>query len=57
MRWKNAFRMAASHRESGMLLISGLSGAGKSTVLHALEDQGFFCTDNLPLEMIHDWAE
>ncbi len=40
-----------------MLLISGLSGAGKSTVLHALEDQGFFCTDNLPLEMIHDWAE
>lgn len=39
-----------------MLLISGLSGAGKSTVLHALEDAGFFCTDNLPLEMLREWA-
>ena len=39
-----------------MLLISGLSGAGKSTVLHALEDAGFFCTDNLPLEMLQDWV-
>lgn len=39
-----------------MLLISGLSGAGKSTVLHALEDAGYFCTDNLPLEMLRDWA-
>ncbi len=39
-----------------MLLISGLSGAGKSTVLHALEDAGFFCTDNLPLDLLHDWA-
>ncbi|HXH72779.1 MAG TPA: RNase adapter RapZ [Mariprofundaceae bacterium] len=39
-----------------MLLISGLSGAGKSTVLHVLEDAGFFCTDNLPLEMLRDWA-
>ena len=38
-----------------ILLISGLSGAGKSTVLHALEDAGFFCTDNLPLEMLQDW--
>ncbi len=38
-----------------MLLISGLSGAGKSTVLHSLEDAGFFCTDNLPLEMLHEW--
>ncbi len=39
-----------------MLLISGLSGAGKSTVLHALEDAGFFCTDNLPVEMLRDWS-
>ena len=39
-----------------MLLISGLSGAGKSTVLHALEDAGFFCTDNLPLEMLREWS-
>ncbi len=39
-----------------LMLISGLSGAGKSTALHALEDIGFFCTDNLPLDMLHDWA-
>ncbi|GAV20476.1 RNase adapter protein RapZ [Mariprofundus micogutta] len=39
-----------------MILISGLSGAGKSTVLHALEDAGFFCTDNLPLELLSDWS-
>jgi len=39
------------------LIISGLSGAGKSTALHALEDLGFFCTDNLPVAMLPMWAE
>lgn len=39
-----------------LLIISGLSGAGKSTALHTLEDAGFFCTDNLPAEMLTDWA-
>ena len=39
------------------LIISGLSGAGKSTALHALEDLGFFCTDNLPAAMLPMWAE
>ena len=29
-------------------MVSGLSGAGKSTALRALEDLGFFCVDNLP---------
>jgi len=40
-----------------LLIISGLSGAGKSTALHALEDLGCFCTDNLPLELLASWAE
>lgn len=31
-----------------VVVITGLSGAGKSTALHALEDLGFFCVDNLP---------
>ncbi len=31
-----------------LLLISGVSGAGKTTVVHALEDLGYFCVDNLP---------
>jgi len=39
------------------MMITGLSGAGKSTALHALEDLGFFCTDNLPVEMLSGWAE
>ena len=32
-----------------VLIITGLSGSGKSTVLHALEDVDYFCVDNLPL--------
>jgi RNase adapter protein RapZ len=39
------------------IIITGLSGSGKSTALHALEDVGCFCTDNLPLPLLHDWAE
>ncbi len=31
-----------------IIVVSGLSGAGKSTALHTLEDLGFFCIDNLP---------
>ena len=31
-----------------MVVVTGLSGAGKSTALHALEDLGYFCVDNLP---------
>lgn len=31
-----------------VVLLSGLSGSGKTTALHALEDVGFFCIDNLP---------
>jgi UPF0042 nucleotide-binding protein len=35
-----------------VLIITGLSGSGKSTVLRALEDIGFFCIDNLPLSLL-----
>jgi RNase adapter protein RapZ len=40
-----------------IILVSGLSGAGKSTVLHALEDLGVFCTDNLPLSLFAGWMQ
>lgn len=33
-------------------VITGLSGSGKSTAVHALEDEGFFCLDNLPLALL-----
>jgi UPF0042 nucleotide-binding protein len=35
-----------------LLIITGLSGSGKTSVLHALEDKGFFCVDNLPVKML-----
>lgn len=35
-----------------LIIITGLSGAGKSQVLHILEDSGFFCVDNLPPNLI-----
>ena len=31
-----------------LLIISGMSGAGKSTALRAVEDIGYFCVDNMP---------
>lgn len=39
------------------LIVSGLSGAGKSTVVSILEDSGFFCVDNLPPVLIPKFAE
>lgn len=39
------------------IIVSGLSGAGKSIALHALEDAGFYCVDNLPVAMLLDFSE
>ncbi len=38
--------------ELQIVLITGMSGSGKSVALHALEDAGFFCVDNLPPELL-----
>jgi len=38
-----------------LVVITGLSGSGKSTAARALEDAGFFVIDNLPLVMLHDF--
>ncbi|GAA4336797.1 RNase adapter RapZ [Variovorax defluvii] len=35
-----------------LLLITGMSGSGKSVALHALEDAGYYCVDNLPPELL-----
>jgi UPF0042 nucleotide-binding protein len=35
-----------------IVLITGMSGSGKSVALHALEDAGFYCVDNLPPELL-----
>ncbi len=44
---------AASPRE--VVLVTGISGSGKSVALHALEDAGFFCVDNLPPELLREF--
>lgn len=35
-----------------LIVITGMSGSGKSVALHALEDAGFYCVDNLPPELL-----
>jgi RNase adapter protein RapZ len=37
-----------------VVVVTGLSGAGKSTALHALEDLGYFCVDNLPPALLEN---
>ena len=36
-----------------MVIVTGMSGAGKSSVLKMLEDAGYFCVDNLPIKLIY----
>jgi UPF0042 nucleotide-binding protein len=40
-----------------IIIISGLSGSGKSTAMRALEDSGFYCIDNLPATLIPTFIE
>lgn len=47
-------RMAAA---LDIIIVSGMSGSGKSTALHTLEDLGFYCVDNLPLQLLPKFIE
>jgi UPF0042 nucleotide-binding protein len=40
-----------------IMIITGLSGSGKSTALKALEDMGFFCVDNMPVVLLPKFLE
>ncbi|MCL2402290.1 MAG: RNase adaptor protein RapZ, partial [Oscillospiraceae bacterium] len=40
-----------------LIIISGLSGAGKSRVAAVLEDMDFYCVDNMPVSMMPKFAE
>jgi len=44
-------------RLQDLVVITGFSGAGKSTALNVFEDAGYFCVDNLPPEMIRSLVE
>jgi UPF0042 nucleotide-binding protein len=39
-----------------LVIISGLSGSGKTIALHTLEDIGFYCIDNLPVGLLSGFA-
>lgn len=45
----------AERRRDEVILVTGISGSGKSVALHALEDAGYFCVDNLPPELLRDF--
>ena len=40
-----------------LVIVTGMSGAGKSTVLNSLEDAGYYCTDNLPAPLMEDFVK
>jgi UPF0042 nucleotide-binding protein len=40
-----------------LVIISGLSGSGKSVALHALEDLGFYCIDNIPMPLLRSFVD
>jgi UPF0042 nucleotide-binding protein len=55
-------RVAAKHAKSAdrpvkeLVIVTGISGAGKASALKAFEDLGFHCVDNLPLELLPEFA-
>lgn len=48
---------AAKPAKASLVLITGMSGSGKASVLKAFEDLGYYCVDNLPVELIPRFAE
>jgi RNase adapter protein RapZ len=56
---KRPTRNARNSKKTGrqLVILTGISGSGKSTVLRAFEDMGYYCVDNLPVELIPIFAE
>ncbi|HRN62096.1 MAG TPA: RNase adapter RapZ [Luteimonas sp.] len=47
---------AGSRASASLLVVTGMSGGGKSVALHTFEDLGFFCVDNLPAELLPEFV-
>ena len=43
--------------EMKLIIVSGLSGSGKTIALHTLEDAGYFCVDNLPITLLPSFID
>jgi UPF0042 nucleotide-binding protein len=54
---KKSNSRTAANQDRQLVILTGLSGSGKSTVLKAFEDMGYYCVDNLPVELIPIFAE
>jgi UPF0042 nucleotide-binding protein len=48
---------ANTMKKPKIIIVTGLSGSGKSTALAALEDAGFYCVDNMPVLLLPDFLE
>ncbi len=57
LRGDRSARPFAGTRLEDLVVITGFSGAGKSTAMQVFEDAGYFCVDNLPPEMIRGLVE
>lgn len=49
--------MNQNEAQRGLLIVSGLSGSGKTVALNALEDLGYYCIDNMPAVLLPQFAE
>ncbi|MDR2715377.1 MAG: hypothetical protein LBB46_01345, partial [Coriobacteriaceae bacterium] len=43
--------------EPGLVIVTGMSGAGRTEAMHALEDLGYYCIDNLPASLLRQLLE
>ena len=46
-----------AHAAPTLMIVSGMSGSGKSVALNTLEDLGFYCVDNLPADLLPDFVQ
>jgi RNase adapter protein RapZ len=53
---RSVLSVSDQSREKELVIVTGISGAGKASALKAFEDLGFHAVDNLPLELLHDFA-
>src|SRR5579872_7154576 len=53
----SARRKNQRQEKTSLVVITGMSGSGKASALKAFEDLGYYCVDNLPIELIPRFAE